>query len=204
MEDLNVSSGNEGADASGNQPDQVQTQKQKDVVAYETHQKLLSEKKRRDEELRSVREQLEALQSQAKERETNELKQKEDFKRLYDLTKEELEKTRGKLNETEGTITKAKKYDSFFTKLGVDIPQKFWSHVPLESLVIDDSGRIDDLSLDAAVNEFRNEFPEIISHYSKKSTPGLPNQAAKGLDQSVALGDKSASDLAKILGSMLK
>ena len=201
MDGDKVPSGDEAIEASGQEVEE--SPKQQDSVSYETHRRLLAEKKKRDEDLRAAREQLQALQSEAEKRQTEELKQKEDFKRLYEMTKDELEKTRGELSTTSEKITRAKKFDSFFTKLGVDIPQKFWQHVPLDSLIVDETGKIEELSLEAAINDFRTEYPEIIEMYSKKGKSSLPQQAAMGLGSPMSSADKSAHELSEMLSKLL-
>ena len=199
----------EEAQGSAEAQDQVSDQpevasKSSDTVSYDTHRRLLAEKKKRDEEFRSLKEQLEKLQHGIKEQETLKLKEKEDFRKLYEMAQKELEDTRGELQKTSQTITNAKKYDAFFKKLGTSLPDKYWGHIDLDAIALDDSGRIDDLSLEAAANGFRKEYGDLLDLYSKRTPPKLPQDAPRGIASTTTLGEKSAKELASILGSMLK
>lgn len=147
-----------------------------DSVSYETHRKLLAEKKKRDEEVRLKDEQLVALQRKEKEREENDLKEKENFKKLVEIRDKELADERAKYNGLNTTIQESVKFNSFLEALPGQIDRKFWKMVDTSGIVIDPStGEPDPTSVKAAADKFQAEFSELIQVGGKAK---LPNNEA--------------------------
>lgn len=149
------------------------------TVSYETHRKLLSEKKRRDEELAEARAKADQLAADLKAREEKELREKEDFKKLLEIREKELLETKAEAQKLSSTMAEARKLDAFMRSLNGQVPRKYWGMIDTDSIVIDPStGNVDEMSVGKAVENFRKEFPEIVQ--VKGAPIGMPTAAPGG------------------------
>lgn len=174
-----VTSGASGADqkSSGQtETSEEVTQSVKDSVKYETYQKVLNEKKKRDEDFKAAQEELAKLKKLEKERTEAELKAKEDYKKLVELREQELNEFKSKYEGLSTTIQESVKFNSFLEALPGQLPKKFWKMVDTSEIVIDPStGDPDPSSVKKVADKFQAEFGELVQ------TPGkakLPNKAA--------------------------
>lgn len=143
----------------------------KETVAYETHLKLLDEKKK-------LKERLDSLEAAAKKREEDDLKAKEDFKKIAELKEQEANEFKQKLELVEARERNAIKLDAFLKTLDGKVDQKFWGHVDLDAILVNpDTGELDKMSVAKVVEKFRKEYPEIIQRPGQNQ---LPNAAAAG------------------------
>jgi len=149
-----------------------------DVVAYETHRKLLGEKKREAEKRQQAEAELEKYRTAEKEREEKKLQDNEEFQKLLAIREKERDEYKTKYEAAEARTLEARKLDAFLNTLDGKVDRKFWGHIDLEKVIIDPStGNIDDMSVTKAVEEFKAEYPEIITTPGKG--PGLPPESPK-------------------------
>lgn len=159
----------EGADDSANAS--------KDTVAYDTYKKVLSEKKKRDEELKAAQDEITKFKKLEKERVEAELKQKEDYKKLLELRENEKSEIEQKFNSLHSQIQEGLKFQSFLEALPGQLPKKFWKMVDTSQIVIDPAtGEPDPVSVKKAAESFQAEFGELIVQQGKAK---LPNASAK-------------------------
>lgn len=143
----------------------------KDTVAYETHVKLLKEKKKLQEEY-------DAIQKQNRDREEADLRLKEDFKKIAELREAEAAELRSKLTTVEARERNAIKLDAFLSSLDGSVDKRFWGHIPLDQIIVDpESGEPDPMSVTKVVEAFRKEYYDIIK---KPGQPTVPNTAPQG------------------------
>lgn len=162
----------EAPDDSSGVPGDEGNKNEQSTVSYETHRKLLSEKKKRDEELDALKKRLGEFESKEKERTEQELKQKEDFKSLLALRDKELQETKSRLTELTTQQVNALKLESFLSAIDGKIDRKYWGHIDLDKIKLNpDSGDVDEMSVTALVDQFKKEYPEIIK---VGRAPGLP------------------------------
>jgi hypothetical protein len=156
-------------------------QSQKDSVAYETYRKVLSEKKRRDAELKDALDRLNHYETEAKTREEQELKSKDEWKKLLEIREAELHETKSKLSQVFEQQVNTAKLTTFFDSLDGKVAKKYWDKIPLDAIVYDDSaGEIDKASVQRAIERFKKEYPEVIMAESgPKVTSVAPSTAAK-------------------------
>lgn len=156
-----------------------------DFVAYDTHRKLLTEKKKLQERLRE-------FESEDQKRREDELLKQQNYKALLENRDEELNKTRGKLQELESQFNNSRKLDSFLNSLGGNVEAKYWSLIDLDKIIFDpETNIIDDMSVTKLVEDFRKEHSRLID--TKDNSPKLPTSAPaspNGLDKNVTLKDK--------------
>jgi exonuclease VII large subunit len=172
------------ATASGNQDGQ----KSADAVAYETHRKLLSEKK-------ALAERLAQLEAAHKEREETEARQKQDWKKLLDVREQELASERDRRSSLEGQVFKAVKKSAFQKALGSNFNPNYEKLIDFDQIVIDPAGNVDGLALNKYVEQFRKDFREIISPVA---VPGVPQNAPQGVSTERTKED-IFKDFAKLL-----
>lgn len=155
-------------------PADQENESKKNSVAYETHQKLLGEKKKRDEELRQAREELAKYEQEKKELEDKSLREKEDYKKLFESREKELSEERARREAIESKIIEAQKYKALNKALGTQVPEKFWNLVDLEKIAVDPAtGMPDETTAKLYAEEFQKNYGEI---FANKNLPKLPNE----------------------------
>jgi predicted RNase H-like nuclease (RuvC/YqgF family) len=185
-------------DETGGQPEA--SEQQKDSVSYDTHRKLLGEKKRVQDELSKLREEIEQFRMSEKSREENELRQKEEWKKLVEIRDSELNETKSQLEKMQSQFRDSRKLDAFLSALGGNVEAKYWGLVDVEKIVIDpESGKIDDMSVTSAVEDFRKEHGRLIDTPNAKHV--LPTDSPKPIQ--VKHNDLSLKDKLNKLGSIM-
>lgn len=142
---------------------------QRNSVSYESHQKLLNEKKKRDEDLRLAREELKKFQDERKIMEETALREKEDYKKLFESREAELKAEREARQGIENQILDSKKMRSFLQNVGTPIPEKFWGLIDLDRIAVDPAtGTIDDVIVKNYADEFKKNYFEITMNRGPK------------------------------------
>lgn len=175
MDDKEVVTSGDNQDDASSTTDKQNTSNddvsQRDVVAYETHRKLLGEKKKLQEKYQSLEQRLAEI-------EENKLKEKEDYKGLYENTKEELGKLHIELSQKKEEEIASRKLSAFLEILPGQVDKKYWGHVDLDKILLDpETGEIDQMSVTKVAKTFEQTYPEIII---KNGSVNLPNQSPKG------------------------
>ena len=177
----------------------LEAQGQRESVAYDTYRKVLSEKKKRDDEVRMLSERLSALESEKKAKIEAELREKEDYKKLVEMREAELNDYKTKFQEAQEREANLVKLDAFFSKLNGKVRREYWDKIDLGRIAYDpESGAIDNSSLQVAVEEFKKNYPEIIT--AKSEAVNMPATAPKS---AVPAKDEKKALLERIAGSGL-
>jgi len=169
-----------------------------DTVKYETYQRVLSEKKKRDEALSEALKRLSDLESQNKQRQEEELKAKEDYKKLLSLREEELNNMKKNLSEFKMKETISKKAHAFLTAVGGLKKNEYLDLVDFDQIILTDEGSVDEVSLEKYKDQWVTKFPETLMD-SKK--PNMPQTAPKPAVSSAA--DEKQALLQRIVDSNL-
>lgn len=170
MSDQNQSSGQSQTPVGNEESTQIK----KDAVAYETHMKLLGEKKRQQEELLKTKELLSKFESEKKEIEEKSLREKEDFKKLFEARDAELKTEKEKRLEIEKAINDSRKMNSFLKNVGAPIEEKYWNLIDLDKIAIDpNTGKPDESIVKSYAEEFKKNFWEVV----KTKTGTMPNES---------------------------
>lgn len=141
----------------------------KDTVAYETHKKLLDEKK-------AIQARLVEFESKAKAEKDAELVKNQKFEELLKEREKELAEKDAKLQAVERENTDARKLNAFMKNVPGEVPQQYWGLIDLDMVSVDDTGKVDDASVKRAVASFQKNYPEIV----KKPNGKMPNEAPGG------------------------
>jgi hypothetical protein len=157
-------------------------------VSYETHRRLLSQKKKLQEERDRLLADKEKRDAEAVLAEKTRLEEQGEYKQLLDLERKKNEELAGQLNTFETTSKQAKKLDAVLTATNGKIPKKFWGLIDLGSVVVDpETGEVDAMSVTKTVENLRAEYPEIIRTGKGGS---LPPNAPQGSGQGTLTYDE--------------
>lgn len=191
---MTVPSGNPVDDQQQQSSGQSETaDKPKDSVSYETHRKLLDEKKK-------IQARLEAIEAEKRQAEEAELVRKGETQKLLDLAKKEAEELRSKLTQKEQRELQAKKMAAVIRGLGTSVDEKWYGVLGqhIDDVVVNpDTGEIEMMSVTNIVEDLKKTWPEML----KKPAVGMPADAPRGegsgmIDRSAWL-KLSAKEMAK-------
>jgi hypothetical protein len=149
-----------------------------DVVAYETHRKLLGEKKRLEEQHAAAAQKIKEYESQAKLKEESELKQKEEWKKLLEIREKELAEAKQQVHVKDELISTSLKRRALLDAVNGSVPEQYWGLMPLEEIALNpETGMPDESSVQAIARKFESTFADVVK---PKGAKGLPNTAAGG------------------------
>ncbi len=114
---------------SGEPVAQPENQEAKSTIAYETHRKLLDEKKK-------LQAQLETFLAKEKEREETDARKRGDYEALLKAREEELAKERAQRQELDERITRGMKLTSVIEALGGQVDQKWFNFSNMPSVIL--------------------------------------------------------------------
>jgi hypothetical protein len=153
---------NSGAGDSGGKPQ---------VVSYETHQRLLKEKK-------SMAEKLSQLEAEKKLQFEQKLRENEQYKTLAEQKEAEAKDWQARFTKLDTTLNETVKLRSFMDLLPGQVPKKYWDLIDLSDVPMDqDSKEPDQSILQKKAKEFATAFPEVIQ---RASNVRLSNEAPRG------------------------
>jgi len=150
-----------------------------DTVSYDTHRRLLAEKKRMQQERDKLAQELAEKRKAEEAAERERLEKQGEYKKLLENERKAREELESKLNQHTQTQRQAKKLGAVLDALGGAVPKKFWGLIDTETVAIDpDTGDIDAMSVQKTVEAIRAEYPEIIRKGGNGSS--LPADAPAG------------------------
>lgn len=153
-------------------PENQTSEKSKDTIAYETHRKLLDEKKKLQAKLADI-------EASQKKREEEDLAKKGEVEKILKIREQELNDTRAKLSAFEERQLQAKKLSAVVRGLGAQIDDKWYSVIGshLDEVVINpESGDVEQMSVTSVVEGLKKSWPEML----KVQRPGMPHDAPQG------------------------
>jgi transposase len=170
--DPNIPGGDDPTNPSGNPGGNPEDDKDKSkgTVSYDSHKKLLDEKK-------SLAKRLEDFEKREKERLDQDLKQKEDWKKLVEVREKEANEFKSKFETLSSEIEQSRKLRSFLGHVSGTVDEHYWPLISLDDIAVDpETGKPDEASVKVAVKEFEKLFPEVIK--PKGGGPKAPNGPA--------------------------
>lgn len=141
-------------------------------VSYETHRRLLDEKKK-------VQARLKELEDAEKRRNEEALLSEGKLKEALELREKELREAQARLDAVNERDKQAKKLRSVIKGLGVgDLDDKWYTVVgqELDGVVVDDDGNVDPASVQKVVDGLKKTWPEMV----KRPAANLPNGTPPG------------------------
>lgn len=173
-EQAKPSSGGNDSTASGGA---AEADQQPQSVAYETHKKLLAEKKKRDEELMQTKSQLDEMRAKDRERQESELKAKEEWKKLVEIREKELADLKKQVEQRDSLILNSIKRGAVKSAINGQVPDKYVGLIDVSKVVINpETNEPDPVSVQEVARQFEQEHRLLV--LSKDGKTGLPNDAA--------------------------
>jgi hypothetical protein len=143
----------------------------KSTIAYETHRKLLDEKKK-------LQAQLESFLSKEKEREEADARKRGDYEALLKAREEELVRERKERQELSDRITHGLKMNSVLEALGGNVDQKWFKLIDTTEVAINpETGEIDQMTVARVAESLKRQWPEMIQRTAK-----FPAAAPQGVN----------------------
>lgn len=150
------------------------------AVSYDTHRRVLDEKKR-------IQAELEQFRKEKSEREQKELEAKGEYQKMLENERAERAKAEAKLKQVEEQETGRRKLGAILSAVGGKIDSKFFGLVPIEDVAVDpDSGEIDAMSVTKAVEKLKATYPEIIKGTGGPKLPGQQPGSKSGQPEKIA------------------
>jgi len=141
----------------------------KSTIAYDTHRKLLDEKKK-------VQAQLDQLLREKTERDEAEARKRGDFEALLKAREDELSKERAARQELSERITQGRKLNAVIDALGGNVDQKWLRLIDTDDVVVNpETGEVDQMTVARAAESLKKQWPEML-----RKTAALPNAAPAG------------------------
>lgn len=141
-------------------------------VSYETHRRLLDEKKK-------LQAKADELEAKSKERELADLTAKGDTQKLLDLARKEAADTKAALLTFQTREQQAKKLSAIVRGLGSSVDEKWYGVIGqhIDDVVFNpDTQEIEAMSVTSVVENLKKTWPEML----KKAVAGMPNAAPLG------------------------
>jgi hypothetical protein len=157
--------------SSGQETNQQADVPKKDSVAYETYQKVLSEKKK-------TAERLAILEAEKADREKKDMEAKGEYQKLIELEKKRADEAIAKVSAFEEQMTQGKKLRALLNALGGQVDDKFLGFLPIDQIALDPETKDVNLTSVASVaDQIKKQYPEFIKN---PNAPRLPNMAPQG------------------------
>ena len=152
------------------QPVSDSVEEPKQELSYQSYRRAITEKKNAQEKLREFESKIADYENQLKTHEENKLREKEDYKGLISMREQEIEKLKAELQNEASRNQQMQderimglKYNSFMKALDGEVDHKYLSLVDTDKIVWNpDEGKIDEMSVTKAVEEFKKQYPDII------------------------------------------
>jgi len=147
------------------------------TVSYETHRRLLNEKKILAEKAKKQEEDLAAYRAKEAEIEKKKLEDQGEYQKILKNKEEEVLTLKQKLELRDKEDTDRKKLSACLKSVGVNLHSKFYSLIDFEEVAVNpETGEIDESSVKKVVDQFKTNFPEVVQA-SKGTGPKTDNTA---------------------------
>lgn len=183
--------------------DEGNQKKIQETVTYETHKRVLRERKADLEKRRELEAQLDAFKDEAKQREQATLAEQGKHKELAEHYKAELERTQAALTERDEMINDGIKLQAFKSKVGGEFKNpKYMSFVDLNKIDLTEDGSVDEGTLEMAVNSFLKEHGSDL--LNRSTGRKLPSDAPRmGIPSGKKIEEMSDAELSGMLKEKL-
>lgn len=161
----------------------IETEVTQDKVNYSTYQKVLSEKKKKDLELKELREYRAKVEAAAKQAEEQKMAEKGEFQKLLEERNKQVEELSSKLTQKEKMFQDAVKFSAFKKALPGSIEDQFLPLVDLDKIALDESGQPDKSSIERYAKEFTKTYGRVLT---TQSGVRIPQDGARGSEKSLS------------------
>jgi hypothetical protein len=155
------------------------------TVSYESHQKLLGEKKKRDAENAELKAKLDARDAADAAAAEEAAKKKGDTEALLKLERDKTARAELKAKEKEDALMEVNsrlergaKMRAFLGSVNGNVDEAYWSLVNLDGIKMGENGLPDPVSVAATARDFEKNYPLVLK--GKDNPKTLPGDAPKG------------------------
>lgn len=144
----------------------------KDSVAYETHRKLLDEKKK-------LQQRLEAIETERKAAEEAELTRKGELQKLLEFERKKAQDLESRVKAQDEERKQARKLSAIVKGLGAPVDQKWYSVIGshLDDVIFnEETGEVEGMSVTSVIENLKKEWPEML----RRPSAGMPQDAPRG------------------------
>lgn len=148
-----------------------------EVVPYDTHRRLLDQRKKDTVRFQEIETKLKQYEQKEQQSVEQEAEAKGEYTKILGSYKQQIEDLKSRNTSYEKNLIDGQKLQSVLDRLpGKVKKQEFMSFIDLDSIVIDPSnGAIDDHSLDTTVNKFVKDYHDLIQFNNDKRIPNVSN-----------------------------
>ena len=169
------SGANDGAGGAGDNQDDKQ---KKDTVSYDTHRKLLDEKKKVASERDALQAKLKEIEDKRTADEAKALEEQGNFKKLHEQEKTRAEKAEKERDAILENIREAQKRQAILRHVSGTVPENVREKlIDVSEVALNEDGSVNEDSAKLAAQEFEKAYPYLVD---KGKGGDLPNEAAKG------------------------
>lgn len=151
-----------------------------DKVAYDTHRKLLSQRKKDQEKLAAIEAELESYRAEEQKRELKKLEDKGEYEKILSSYKEENSRLKNQIDEGKRRSVESAKLQAFVNSLpGKLRNQQYLAFVDTNEIAVDpETNTVDEVSLKRTVDDFLRDHSSLIEP-EKVEAPRLPNRSSE-------------------------
>lgn len=150
----------------------------KETVSYDTHRKLLDEKKRVQDEKARLEEELKGLKESKEAEERKKLEEQGNFKKLLEQEREKATRLEQDHLALKQDLENAKKRAAVLKHIKGSVPEKAREWINVSGVALNEDGSVNPDTAMLVAQEFEKEFYFAVQR--DKNGGGLPGDAAKG------------------------
>jgi len=168
-----------------------------ETIAYDTHKKLLGQRKSDQEKMRGLEQRVADLVNANEEAEEVKLKEQGKWQEMAGRSETKVKELESEILGYKDSVNKAVKLTSFRDQLGgtVDHPS-YYDYVNVDEIMIDqETGVVDTSSVEQVANQFKKEHPKLYTPKVSKSLPADAPQATGNMTTTPTNKNEIASAL---------
>ena len=149
-----------------------------DKVAYSTYKKVLTEKKNLHERMRSLQDQVDAINKEKQSSEQKKLEEQGEYKKILEIRQKEVEAMKADNELLAKELQHTWKKQAFYGKLKGSLRKpEYEQFIDLETIALDpESHQVNPESVDIAVNQFMEKYGDLVAQTAAKTIPGQAPQ----------------------------
>jgi len=147
-------------------------------VSYESHRKLLGEKKNLASKLDGALSKLAEYEAEKEAATQAKLEEEGRFRELLEEEKRKRQETEDTLNSYKTQVENSVKFNALKSTLGAEIPYKYASILDFSKIKMTDDNVPEEMSVTEMCEFVRKEYPEIV--IKSEAGGNLPNNAPQG------------------------
>ena len=159
------------AESTGGNPPAADSTTSTSTVAYETHRRLLDEKKK-------IQQRLEQFESERKTADEAEMVRKGELQKLLELERKRASDLETRVKAQDEERKQARKLSAIVKGLGAPVDQKWYSVIGshLDDVIVNDEGEVEGMSVTSVIENLKKEWPEML----RRPSAGMPQDAPRG------------------------